>query len=167
MLWERDGDGAEAEAEARDMNHLAASDDGSLLVTAAPDGRLVLWRDGLRRQTQLSPRRLAVDRFGRGGAVAVTADGGAAVVGDREGRLFVWDLAEEVLVGTLPSHRDVVNSVAVDGRRTVVSSSDDGTVHVVLSTEALADRACALTDRSLTEAEWKRYLSTEEFRPTC
>lgn len=94
---------------------LAFAADGSL-VSAAADGTVRRWRDGVGE----------VLLGGRAPMMSVAVCGSRVVAGERNGSIHVLGGGEPRL---LEGHRDAVESLLCDGER-VVSASDDGQVRV-------------------------------------
>jgi WD40 repeat protein len=164
LRW-TNGNDEPAIQEAGDSNDLAASVDGQVVLASAPDGTLMVWR-GSEPASILRPERGAGGFFG--GAVAVDQQGQYAAVGDAEGRVLLWDLGRERIVGSLPSHDDSVNDVVFDESGDVVASvGNDGVLRVEMPTHKLAELVCDLVWRDLTPEEWAANLATQAQRSVC
>jgi cytochrome c len=89
-------------------------------------------------------------------SVAISQDGSAAVTGDPDGNIHVWDAATGAPIRVMPGHRGRVSAVAANADGSVVISSDEhGNVQVQdpnsdallasISAHAGAVRAVAVT----------------------
>ncbi|APB01449.1 WD40 repeat domain-containing protein [Nocardia seriolae] len=60
------------------------------------------------------------------------------------------------------------NAALAPDERHIVSTSDDGTVHLWdLDEQRVANRICAITGGLWTEDLWQRYLPQLPYRPPC
>ncbi len=133
---------------------LGARADGSL-VTVGPDGT----------REVLTPRG---EEGYFGGAIDVSPAGDRAVIGDAEGRLALWDVDKEQVMGELPRHEAGVDDVMwAPSGSWVVSAGEDGTARVSVTTDTLAERVCDLVWQNLSLAEWALYMGDEPYRRTC
>jgi hypothetical protein len=103
-------------------------------------------------------------------------DGVAELVwGDDDGLLLVIDeaggahlldaVAGIALADLLPA--GVRTGGFAGGRRTLLLAVVAGTLGIDLDRSAWAEQACAAAGRSLTEAEWERFLPGRPYAPTC
>lgn len=108
------------------VTDLAASADGSRLLTAGIDGTVRLW-DVARRQELAVLQGHDGPVFG----VAFSSDGARGVSSGRDGAVLVWDLEKRLPVRLIAAHESPAWSVAVtpDGRF-VLSAGADGSVRV-------------------------------------
>jgi len=98
------------------------------------------------------------------------AIGDRLATASRDGTARVWnvetglELARVVHDGSKP-----VNAVAFSpGAEHLVTAGDDGTVRVWRwRTQELIEAACARLTRNLTRQEWRQYLGTEPYQPSC
>jgi WD40 repeat protein len=104
-------------------------------------------------------------------SIAFGPDGKALVTASADHTARLWDLRTFRQIGIpLSGHTDTVVEVAYssDGSR-VATVSEDKTARlwdVALPADPAA-AACAGAGRSLTPAEWERYLPGEKFRRVC
>src|SRR5439155_1613887 len=96
-------------------------------IAITPAGDFVVLTEGLEfrhadghvvRETPLASRP---------SAIALTPDGGTAVVGDAGGNLTFWDVGTQRLLQTIPAHKTSVLAVAVNaqGDRIASAAEDD------------------------------------------
>jgi WD40 repeat protein/DNA-binding SARP family transcriptional activator len=147
------GNGSEATS-------IAFSPGGKTLATGGDDGTVRLWDLATHRQ-------IGSPLTGHNGpvyAVAFSPDGKTLASGNTDGTVRLWDLATHRQIGSpLTGTHRAVNSVAFspDGT-TLASGSDDKTIrtwNVTYVAHIVPDRyLCASAGRSLTRAEWARYV---------
>ncbi|MFI6438687.1 hypothetical protein [Streptomyces sp. NPDC050759] len=145
----------------------AFSPDGRYLAAADVRGRLTLW-------DAHSWRRLAVLRSGGSNrhdpALGFSADGALVAASAPDGVVNVWETATPALpAASLPAGDSPVLALGF--------TPDGGELHI--ATPHLADRAlpsaperaarsvCARVSTGLTEAEWRRYFPSADYRRTC
>jgi WD40 repeat protein len=128
MTWQPKGDcpGEQDEALSTSFYGVAFSPDGQLLVTAGHQrgihaGQFQVWDFpalNLRTNFELFPFEIASAVF--------TPDSKQLLIGDKIGRLLVWDVAEGRVVQTLKEHTGGISTIAFarDGRTMVTSSGD-------------------------------------------
>ncbi len=147
---------------------------GRELATSYSDGRIVLWR--------LGPRGLERVQLAATGPDAVTSlafspDGSALAVGDSAGGIRLWDSATAALLGRITRQQQNIDSMGflTDGRTLIAlsSASSDAAgppgslVSVAVDRSAWIRAACSIVNRNLTPTEWRQFLPTATYRPTC
>ncbi|WP_089934331.1 nSTAND1 domain-containing NTPase [Candidatus Entotheonella palauensis] len=143
---------------------LAFSPSGNTLATADSDGVVQLW--------ELASGQIST-RFAHDAAIsmmAFNAAGDRLATASRDGTARVWDMEMgQELVRVMHDEHKPVNAVAFSpGVEHLVTASDDGTVRVWRwRTQELIDAACVRLTRNLTRQEWRQYLGTEPYRPSC
>ncbi len=140
------------------VTSVAFRPDGKALATGSLDGPVVLWDVATHRQIG----RPLTGHTKWVSSVAFSPDGKTLASGSWDHTVRLWDVATRQQIGRpLTGHTEPVNSVAFspDGK-TLASGSDDGTVRLwdVAYLVAIVPHLCALTGRSLTRAEWARYV---------
>ena len=109
---------------------------------------------------------------GRGGATSLefSADGSIlAVSGFGEPAASLWDVATGTRIGPslTAGRRTAMVDLSSDGRQLLLTlANGEGAVFDV-DPESWARRACALANRTLTRAEWERYLPGRLYEPAC
>ena len=102
--------------------------------------------------------------------MAFSPDGRMLASGFRDGTVVVWDARQRRRLEELAGHTGPVYSVAFgpDGR-TLASGGSDGTVVLWdLRLDSWRQRACAIANRNLTQAEWDQFIGPEQpYRRTC
>jgi WD40 repeat protein len=148
-------------------DELVFSPDGRALATTEEDRAVRLWDVKSHRQIGVP----LVGHTARVSAIAFSPDGKYLATGSEDTTVRVWDLATHRPIGIpLIGHTAAVRSVVYgpDGR-TVASYGEDSTVRLwnVAVPADPAAAACANAGRSLTPAEWQRYLPEEKFQQIC
>jgi WD40 repeat protein len=103
---------------------LAFSPDGDRLASGAYR-EVKLWR----RQRNVSSARWTLPQDATA-ALAVSADGKLAAIGDTQGTITVWDLATGQIAKTLAGHTAAVTAVRFSGADTLVSASLDQSIRL-------------------------------------
>ena len=134
---------------------LAFSPDGTTLATGNADHTVQLWDVHTGHPVGRPLAALAVP------AVAFSLDGKTLATGNADGTVQLWDIATHQPITTLTSHADEVYSVAFspDGNTLAVDSAGHAVqlwnvAYLVHTMPYL----CESAERSLTRAEWARYV---------
>jgi WD40 repeat protein len=141
-------------------------DGGRTLAFGGADGTVGLWDVRARRPLDqpLAGHVLPVL------SMAFSPDGRMLASGFRDGTVVVWDARQRRRLEELAGHTGPVYSVAFgpDGT-TLASGGCDGTVVLWdLRPDSWRQRACAIANRNLTQAEWDQFIGSEQpYRRTC
>ncbi len=134
---------------------IAASADGTLLVTGGSDRKIHAW----------DPERLEREEGSfEGHNEEVTGlafiDGDARLIStDQDLVVNYWDVTDRRLITSFGGPADGINDLALSpDRMTVAVASEDDFVHTwTLDADEWINRACLLAGRNMTEQEWALY----------
>jgi WD40 repeat protein len=139
--------------------------DGRTPATGNTDGTTRLWDMASHRQIAA-----LTGPTGPVSSVAFSPDGTTLAVGGGDGTVQLWDRATRRQIATLTDPTGTVTSVAFsrDGK-TLAASRSDHTVRLwdVAYLVNVVPRLCASAGRSLTRAEWARYVPVLAYRKVC
>ncbi|MFD9949328.1 WD40 repeat domain-containing protein, partial [Nonomuraea sp. NPDC059022] len=164
------------DAQARDTGRASAlsySPEGRYLAVGKDSGRTILWSGD--RTTQLgelvSPAMTPDDSAYRGvQALAFSPDSRVLAVGSAAGTVQLWDTASRQPIGApLLTPGDIVLALAfaADGRTLYLSGRYVPLQAYALAPAATASAICRRVTTGLSEQEWRTYLPTHKFQPTC
>jgi WD40 repeat protein len=147
------------------VNSVAFSPDGETLAAGSGDGTVQLWDMATEQQIATLTRH-----HGTVTSVAFSPDGTTLAAGSGDGTVQLWDRATHRQIATLTSPTGTVTSVAFsrDGK-TLAASRADHTVRLwdVAYLVNVVPRLCASAGRSLTRAEWARYVPVLAYQKVC
>ena len=105
--------------------------------------------------------------------VAVSPDGSLVVATSADGGVRVWEAVSRRAVGpTFRGHEADAGEIDYGPSGLCTSGYESvfglpSTVRWTLEAEELAELACTLVGRNLTDAEWAEYLPDAAYRTTC
>jgi transcriptional regulator with XRE-family HTH domain len=147
------------------VNSVAFSPDGETLAAGSGDGTVQLWDMATEQQIATLTRH-----HGTVTSVAFSPDGTTVAAGSGDGTVQLWDRATHRQIATLTSPTGTVTSVAFspDGK-TLAAGRADHTVRLwdVAYLVNVVPRLCASAGRSLTRAEWARYVPVLAYQKVC
>lgn len=141
-----------------------AADGGSLIV-GSESGKIHLLDP--RTGRQLREPLLAHDAYLA--SITIHPDSTMFATSGTDGLTFLWDARTQRALGSPfggSGEGGAWSRFSPDGRLLYVSSSEGGSVFDT-TLEGWIDRACAIAGRTLTRAEWYRFLPDRPYRPAC
>jgi transcriptional regulator with XRE-family HTH domain len=157
------------------VTSVAFSPDGKILASGNADDTVELWNVATHQQIGFP---LINGQAGGVSSVAFSPDGKTLATGSYEETVQLWNVATQQLIGgPFTGHGGSVTSVAFspDGK-VLASGSYDQTVRLwnvaapsqhVAKTTDLVRYLCALAGRSLTRAEWAKYVPHLAYQTVC
>lgn len=144
------------------ISSLVYSSDGSRIATGGWDQTVRLW-DAVARQPIGVPR----DQGDAVVAVAFRQDGKmVASAAYATPTVMLWDVEEQIASGSLPHSSGSVLAFSADGTRMATLDGAD-VIAWDVNVESWIAVACHVAGRSLSTAEWQRYLGDEAYHETC
>jgi WD40 repeat protein len=147
------------------VNSVAFSPDGETLAAGSGEGTVQLW--DMATEEQIATLTW---HHGTVTSVAFSRDGRTLAAGSGDGTVQLWDRATHRQIATLTGPTGTVTSVAFsrDGK-TLAASRADHTVRLwdVAYLVNVVPRLCASAGRSLTRAEWARYVPGLAYQKVC
>jgi WD40 repeat protein len=157
----------------------ALGEGDSLAVAFSPDGRL-LAVGGFGRQVRVWETRTgklvhALDtggaedlKFSPDGRILAVSSGASGIVSARVA-VSLWDVATGIQIGpSLPAgNRAVMLDISPDGRTLLMTGGGGVGALWDIDPESWARRACTAANRTLTRAEWARFLPGRRYEPAC
>jgi hypothetical protein len=157
------------------VNSVAFSPDAKTLATGSSDNTVLLWDVGTHRPLGAP---LTNGQSGGVNSVAFSPDGTTLAAGFGDATVWLWDMAtRRPISGPFTGHTGPVNSVAFSPKGTTLASgSTDQTVRFwnvaapgqnLTQTTNLARYLSDLAGRSLTHAEWARWVPGMAYQKIC
>jgi len=147
------------------VSSVAFSPDDAILAAGRGDGTVQLWDTATEEQIATLTRH-----HGTVTSVAFSPDSTILAIGSGDGTVQLWDRAIRRQLATLTSATGTVTSVAFsrDGK-TLAAGLADHTVRLwdVAYLVNAVPRLCAAAGRSLTRAEWARYVPVLAYQKVC
>jgi transcriptional regulator with XRE-family HTH domain len=147
------------------VSSVAFSPDDAILAAGSGDGTVQLWDTATEEQIATLTRH-----HGTVTSVAFSPDSTILAIASGDGTVQLWDRAIHRQLATLTSATGTVTSVAFsrDGT-TLAASRTDHTVRLwdVAYLVNAVPRLCAAAGRSLTRAEWARYVPVLAYQRVC
>ena len=103
-------------------------------------------------------------------SLEISQQGRTLAFGDSEGRIFLWDLGADQLLGApLTGHVDGVDELAfLPDDKALVSADLNGAVMIWdLDESSWRRRACHIANRNLSYGEWVQYVGNSPYQLTC
>jgi len=147
------------------VSSVAFSPDDAILAAGRGDGTVQLWDTATEQQIAT-----IIQHHGTVTSVTFSPVGTTLATGSGDGTVQLWDRATRRQLTTLASPAGTVTSVAFsrDGK-TLAASRADHTVRLwdVAYLGNAVPRLCASAGRSLTRAEWARYVPVLAYQRVC
>jgi WD40 repeat protein len=145
---------------------VAFSPDGTKLAYAGSDEVVRMWDVALHRPVgvPLAGFPSFID------ALAFSPDGKMVAAGGGDGTAMLWDTATGEQLGLpLTGPTEYVTSVAFspDGQQLAAGSADTTVRLWNIGLASAPSEACRIAGRNLTTDEWRQYLGSVRYRPTC
>ncbi len=109
---------------------LAYQEDGGLLVAGSEKGSLQFWRKDVVTGVRVGDTAPHTIPAHNGPILSVAACGGLFASSGADGKVIVWDLADEKAVQTLDAGTTVRALAATADGKTLAGAADDGAVHL-------------------------------------
>ena len=141
--------------------------DGKTLASDSADGIVQWWN--LAKHPPMQLRRPLTGYTVRLTSMAVSPDGKTRASGGPDGMVRLWDVATHQQITVLRGHAGPIYSVGFSPDGKTLASGADGTVrlwNVAYLVDVVA-RLCALVGRSITRAEWARYIPFTAYQKLC
>lgn len=147
------------------VNAIAFYPDSQSIVTGSDDRVVVVW-DIATHQSRLT----LTGHGSRITALAVSADANWLATGEDAWRIMLWDLHTGRRVGASFNEQDddvIALWLSSDGNQLISASIDSVAISRDLRQDFLAERACRIAGRSLSQAEWDLFVGTGQYQHVC
>jgi len=139
-----------------------------LLAAGDTDGKVLLWQWSTGEPPK-APKEFVAHEAGVN-SLAFSPDGKRVATASADKRVKIWEINQTNEAALVFEHNDYVWSAAFspDGNTMASGSADNLVQFWVTRTEILAQKACAVVKRNLSEDEWRAFIGADiNYEKTC